>query len=166
MRYAILLLLAVACSGGSSEPSFVPSPDLNQSHPFLAGDWGGLARSNAGGPAMGMGMQLLAAPLARPSTGSVGGVAINTLFGGSAGGYQADGDRVRVSILAPVGVNEVCDLDLRVSPDHQTMTGTYRITLGSGAPRDAGTVELSLPTLPVTIEVYETPEVLLVIRRK
>lgn len=159
----ILILLVAACSSGHSEPPFTPSPDLNQSHPFLQGDWSGLARSNAGGPPMEAGIRLLLPTGPDPSTGSAPSAVISGVWGGS-GSFQADGYRVHITMWS--SAYGQCVMNLRVSQDHQTLTGSYVATLVSGAPRDAGTIELSLPPLPVSIEVYETPELLLVIRSR
>lgn len=161
---AILAVNLAACGGGGGRP-FTPSPDLAASHAWLQGAWFGEAQAN--GLDYPTALVFLAA--IQPASSTAANFACDVPGIASVGtAVQADGDRLRWSATADGYLSKwtataeqrfVLRCNWRIveapSPALVGQTGTATLTR-SGGPA----------TTVLELEVYERPDLLLIVRRE
>lgn len=176
MRTALLLLLLAACSGGGASPRpFTPSADIAATHPFLVGLWLG-EWIESGQPATTpatTGSLNITSPGGDGYTLSAGMLSEVTFQRGS-GFIRADGDRFQVVLVTDIPAGTMVVEGTVSGGAEMVATWTaYRSDVSSppGSPPDAsGTLRLTkqgaAPQLRLTETHYDSPDLLLVVRRE
>jgi hypothetical protein len=164
-----VLLLLASCSGGgsSTEPPFNASSDVMATHPWMPGYWDGTFSDGVAGTfAARLGASIV-------NSGSYGFPTVVTTPGDPGfpvlgyGSMECDGDRVRVDISDFNSYGRSLHISAIVQSAH-LMVGTWDLAFdGNASANRHGTLSLTKTESPhVTVDTYESPDLLLIVRRE
>lgn len=154
----VILTFLAACSGGSGGGGeFVPSLDLDTTHPWLRARWTGTSTSSKAGPQPFAFVDIRFPPVTSTTDYLDCEVSFTNQAYGT-GRVRAGSNQVRGDASGPLGFVE---WDGAVSANNTRMQGTFRAwrtAMPEGAPWDTGTFDVTRPaTAPASVEVYRAP---------